>query len=76
MPESAIDEFSWLNDASLDDEARWAAFKAWEAQKRREYAQSEEAREDYRAWVESTPDWQIESVRPPAARRRKAVLVT
>ena len=76
MSEPATDEFAWVNDPSLDDEARWAAFKAWEARKRRDYAQSGQARDDFAAWVASTPAWQIESVRPPAARRRKAVRVT
>ena len=76
MSEPATDEFAWVNDPSLDDEARWAAFKAWEARKRREYAQSEQAREDFRAWVESKPDWRIESVATVVDRRRKVFRIT
>ena len=71
MAELPKDEFAWLNDPSLDEVTRWAAFKAWESRQRREFAQSNEAREEFRAWLASEPSPCVGAVRPPAARRRK-----
>jgi hypothetical protein len=71
MPSIPKDQLAWLNDPTLDNAARWKAFKAWEAQKRLEYASSEEALEDHRAWTATQSRNSIGKFVPPGRRRRK-----
>ncbi len=76
MADLPKDELAWLNDPSLDEGARWAAFKAWEARQRRTFAQSNEAREEFRAWLASEPDHRVEAAQPATLRHRKVFRLT
>jgi len=71
VAEPLKDELAWLNDPSLDEVSRWYAFKDWEAQQRRVFALSNEAREEFRAWLASEPSKHPEGIRSTARRHRK-----
>ena len=76
MPITLPDDLAWSQDATLNEDQRWRAFKAWEAEQRLKFNQSSRAQEEYAAWLAAEPRPELGKVRASSLSPRKVYRIS